>query len=92
MSDLDVIESLPSLDNYTSRDRYNDFRKVFSTDEGRRVLKELLSWGRMFRPSVFGSPVDPYLTHIREGERNFALRLLSTYSTDPPEQKDRQAR
>lgn len=87
MSDLfDALADLPSLENYTPKDRYRDFRKVFmGSEEGKRTLKEILSWGRMFRPAVVTAPVDPYLTHVREGERNICLKLMHTVYNEPPE-------
>lgn len=79
--------SLSKPENYTQQDRYRDFRKVFfGTEEGKRVLHELLSWGHMFKPSPSTSPVDPYAMAIREGERNIALRLLTTVSVEPVQQ------
>ena len=80
---LDVLASLPRSDNYTDMDRYRDFRKVFTSEEGRRVLREIVSWGRVLSPSVSGSPIDPYLTHIRDGEKNLALRILVAIYKEP---------
>lgn len=89
MNDEDYFETLsqlPSSTGYTPKDRYHDFRQLFmGSDQGKRVLGEILSWGRLFRPSALGSPVDPNLTHIREGERNLCLRLLHTVHNEPPE-------
>lgn len=82
---LDEVTSLPALPNYTKKDRYADFNHVFMRDEqGRRVLREILGWGGMFRASTLGNPIDPYLSHIRIGERNMALRLLDAVYVEPP--------
>lgn len=82
---LDALSSLPAK-QYLPKDRYHDFRKVFmGTDEGKRVLREILSWGRLFQPSIVGKPVDPYAMAIREGERNMALRLMAVVYNEPPE-------
>jgi len=83
---FDALASLPNPTPYSPRDKYHDFRRLFTgTDEGKRVMREILSWGRMFKPSILGSPIDPYLMAVREGERNMALRLLATVINEPPE-------
>ena len=89
MDELDLLTTLPHAEGYSAQDRYRDFRIVFNTVEGQRVLRELLSWGRLFRPSAVGLPVDPYLMAIREGERNFALRILMTFNQEPSEKPAR---
>jgi hypothetical protein len=81
---LRMATSLPAARDYTPMDRYRDFRKVFlGSDDGQRVFRELLSWGHMFKPSANGSPIDPLLMAIHEGERNYALRLLATVTREP---------
>lgn len=83
---LDMLANLPSSQGYLPKDRFLDFRRVFTgSDEGKRVFVEILSWGHMLRPSVLASPIDPYLTHMRDGERNIALRLLATVNNEPKE-------
>lgn len=86
---LDMLESLPSQEGYTPTDRYRDFKKVFGTDEGKRVLREILSWGRMFRSPVLGKPIDPHAMAVAFGERNMALKLLATVHTEPPDKPQR---
>lgn len=83
--EFDFLDQLPATDNYTPLDRYRDFRAVFlASEQGRRVLHEILGWGHMFRPSfVGGGQVDPYRLAIREGERHMALRLLTTIKAEP---------
>ena len=81
---LQMLADLPSTEGYPPKDKYHDFRKLFTTTpEGKRVFAEILSWGHMFKTSVVGRPVDPNLTHIRDGERNIALRLLATVNNEP---------
>lgn len=78
------IMSKPQTGNYTEMDRYRDFRALFlGTDQGRRVLYEILGWGHMFRPSFQGAPIDPNRVMIHEGERNMALKVLSTINKEP---------
>ena len=80
---LDMLQALPSVDGYTPMDRYRDFKKVFSTEEGKRILREILSWGRVFRTPSFRSPIDPYAMAVTFGERNMALKLLATINQEP---------
>lgn len=81
---LETLESLPAAEQYTPQAKYEDFRALFmGSDQGRRVLREILAWGRMFKPAAIGTPVDPYAMAMREGERNMALRLLATVHTEP---------
>ena len=81
---LESLAKLPSTQGYNPIDRYHDFRRVFySSPEGQRVLAEILYWGHMLRPDVLSKPIDPYLSHIRMGERNVALRLLATVNNEP---------
>jgi len=94
MSDEDLLSALASLPSgvYTPQDRYQDFRQLFTTDQGKRVLREILGWGHLLSPSVHGSPIDPYLTHIREGEANIARRLLVTVMREPQQPQQQQTR
>ena len=90
---LDTLTKLPGLANYSKKDRYHDFRRTFmETEETRRVLSEILSWGHLLRPSVQGAPIDPYLMAVHEGERNIALKLLNTVHNEPPEPPAKQKR
>lgn len=87
-ADADVADALLALAGqtgpYTAEDRYRDFVKLFrSSPEGERVLRELLSWGHLLRPSIQGRPIDPLLMAVMEGERNFALRVLTTVTREP---------
>lgn len=86
MKELDYLANLPVTANYSPRDKYQDFHQLFSTVQGKRVLREILSWGRMFATPITSSPIDPYLSHVRIGEQNIALKLLSIVSNEPPEQ------
>lgn len=87
---LDLLASLPSQEGYTPMDRYRDFRKVFlGSVEGKRVLRELLSWGRMFRAPPLGNPIDPPRVFIALGERNIALKLLSAIQDEPTDKPQR---
>lgn len=82
---FEALSSLPAPPkDYTEQDKYRDFRKVFlSSEEGGRVLRQLLAWGHLFGPSIFGNPIDPYRVVALEAERNYALRLLKTIHDEP---------
>jgi len=57
-----------------------DYGYVFSTESGRRVLLDILKASHVLESSVVNradESVDPYQTHVREGERNMALRILT---------------
>lgn len=69
--------------SYTNLDRYREFREVFlSTEAGRRVLFQVLSWGR-----IYTNDFDPQPTvhAFQAGERNLALRIFATLNTVPVE-------
>ena len=84
---LDSLNELPSTQNYSSRDRYADFRQVFTgSDQGKRVYRELLVWGKMFNSSVSGNPIDTNRVIFAEGHRNFVIRLIAAVNIEPPEQ------
>jgi hypothetical protein len=89
MAEPDILEAIAGLaasKSYLPKDRYHDFNRVLlGSEEGKRVLREILSWGRLFAPSLMGKPIDPYAMAVREGERNMALRLLATVYNEPPE-------
>jgi hypothetical protein len=74
---------------YRDEDRYREFRRVFlGSDEGRRVLHEILSWGHMFQSSVGRTDIDPNRVLFLEGERNLALKLLATLNAEPTARPD----
>ena len=67
--------------SYHPIDRYADFRSVFlGSEQGQRVLYELLSWGGMFRPR---RSFDTNETFFNEGERNIALKIMTTMNAEP---------
>ncbi len=92
MSELETLASLPAAEGYTPNDRYHDFKKLFTTDEGKRALREILSWCHLLKPSIIGSPIDSHLMAMREGERNIGLRLLATINNEPRPQPERTTR
>lgn len=73
-----------SRSNYTNEDRYRDFRQLFlSTEQGKRVLHELMSWGRVFKPTIPRPNEKEYMIWVNEGMRNFALKLMAALNAEP---------
>ena len=69
---------------YRPMDKYRDFRRLFlETDQGRRVLYEILGWGGMFRPSSRQGNFETNETFFHEGERNIALKIMTTMHAEP---------
>jgi hypothetical protein len=65
-------------------DRYRDFRQLFlETEQGRRVLYEILGWGGMFQPSAPRAKFETNETFFHDGERNVALRIMTTMNAEP---------
>jgi hypothetical protein len=62
-------------------ERHAEFRQVFlATEVGKRVLHDILSWGHIWQTSIVS---DPHMTYKKEGERNLALRILTTLHKQP---------
>ena len=89
---MDELNGLAKSGSYLPKERYHDFRKVFGTAEGQRVMREVLSWCHLLKPSVYGAPIDANLVMLREGERNIGLKLLSIYHNEPPERPEKTRR
>ena len=84
---LDSLNELPRTDNYSQKDRYADFRQVFTgSEQGKRVYRELLVWGKMLSSTVSGNPIDTNKVIFAEGHRNFVIKLIAAVNIEPPEQ------
>lgn len=69
---------------YTELDRYRDFRRVFTgSEEGKRVLQEIMRLCCMARPMNFGNPIDPNLALVIETRRNLGFSLRHIIETEP---------
>ena len=72
---------------YSKVDRYRDFRQVFlETEQGRRVLYEILLWSHMFHPSAPAAKFDPYEAMFLDGERSLGQKIMRTMNAEPVEQ------
>jgi len=76
----------PGGRNYSRMDRYRDFRRVFlDTEQGRRVLYEILLWSHMFQPSGPLAKFDPYEAMFLDGERSLGQKIMRTMNAEPAE-------
>ena len=57
----------------------NDYKKVFDTEEGQRVLKDLERLG-MFRETIFNK--EPLIMAFQEGLRMFYLHIITFKEMD----------
>jgi len=88
VDDSELIEFMALMPNskYNPKDRYHDFHALFLGSElGKRVLSEILSWGKLFNPSMASGQLDQIAMNIRDGERNIVLRLLLAVNKEPNE-------
>ena len=94
MNEAELLAELAALpsENYTPEDRYRDFRKVFTTEEGKRVFREILSWAKMYHTTAPIDPIDPYRAMFHEGARSIGIKLLATMSKEPPQKPAQQQR
>ena len=69
---------------YNKLDRYRDLRAVFlATEQGRRVLHELLRQCGVNRESVVPGPIDPYRVLHLNGRRSIGLWLIGAINHEP---------
>ena len=69
---------------YKPMDKYRAFRRLFlDSEQGRRVLYELMSWGHMYRSPAKMSNFDTNETFFHEGESHFAKLIMSTMHAEP---------
>ena len=85
---LDVLQAARTR-NYTSAERYSDFRMVFmghsSPEQGQRVLAEIFKEGMMFRNGLVAG--DPQGTAGRAGKRDLCVRIMAIMNADPEKEK-----
>lgn len=87
---MESLNELPTANNYSAQDRYNDFRQLFmGSDQGKRVYMELLSWGKLFNAGTSTDPFNPHRIGIIEGHRSFVARLMSAVNLEPPHQPEK---
>ncbi len=72
---------------YDKMERYKDFRAVFLTDQGRKVLREILNLGGYMKSSAPRSNYEPHETMFREGARALSINILDIVNTEPRERE-----
>lgn len=64
-----------------ARRMISKYQKVFGSSDGKDVLKDLIN-ANFVLDSTFAQN-DPYLTALREGQRNVVLRILTILKINP---------
>ena len=89
MTEEPLFELIPQFEppkNYTADDQYRDFRRVFlETDEGKRVLHQILSYCRLFQVISPGM-LSVELLANHNGERHVAKKILEAIYREPQQQ------
>jgi len=87
----DLAATHPGRGRYAPLAVYRDFRAVFlGSEQGKRVLYEILSLGHMFASSPALGRFDTNRTFFAEGERNLAIRIFGNVNNEPKDIPDRQ--
>lgn len=83
---LDILRASHPGKRYPKIDKYRDFRRLFlDTEEGRRVLYEILSFCGMYRSAAAEAKFDPNYTMFLNGRQDIAFRLLDLINNEPVE-------
>lgn len=86
---LELLAEISIPHDYDPLSRYKDFRQVFlNSEEGRRVLRQILNWGNVLKPHPAGRPIDSATTERMEGGRALALLIFSVMLAEPPKKPD----
>lgn len=81
----------PGKGRYGPLDRYRDFRAVFlGSDQGKRVLYEILSMGHMFRPAPIVGNFETNQTMFAGGEQNLAYGVFLVAHAEPKQPPGKQ--
>lgn len=72
---------------YADLDRYRDFKAVFESPAGKRVLRQILQWAHIWQSSMNENAMKVMFS---EGERNLGLKILATLSYEPIKRIERQ--
>lgn len=77
------------LGSYNRMQRYRDFRLVFmGTPEGKRVLNQIMAWGRVYGNLIEKGSSDD--TYIHLGERELVIKVLRVINLEPSEKQQTQ--
>lgn len=67
---------------YRQVDRVIDYKEIFGSVAGKKVLYDMMKAGNMLQSSF---DKDPHEMAFNEGQRNMVLRILTLLKTDPME-------
>ena len=66
-----------------SKNILEDFNALFfGSPRGRRVFAQIMEWSGFHKTAIVKG--DPYMTHVREGEKNIAARIWGACVHTPP--------
>jgi len=89
LEDFFVELASAQISGRTRLDQYREFRHVFlGSDEGKRVLHDILAMGKMFVTSFRRGNAN--LLFAQEGRRSIAVEILKIVREEPRERPDRQ--
>jgi hypothetical protein len=69
-------------EEYSYLQRYQDFRHVFLSAEGRRVLAEIVRLAEMRKPSAFPR-YETNETFYRDGAKGIVFKIFDVLNTEP---------
>lgn len=67
------------------RDMVIRYKRVFDTEDGKKVLHDLMKCCHVMTPTIDPDPLQ--MAH-NEGERSIVLRILRTIQTDPKQMEE----
>lgn len=80
----ELANSHPGKGRYGKMDRYRDFRAVFQgSEQGRRVLHEILMWCHLGRASAPQARFETNETMFLDGESNIGAKIIVTMNAEP---------
>lgn len=89
----DLGKTHPGKGRYAPMDRYRDFRQVFlATEQGRRVLWEILDMGHMTAVPCVLAGFDTNRTNFFGGRQALAIDIFKAVHIEPTEPPKRQVR
>lgn len=68
---------------YNEVDRYQDFRQLFSSDQGTRVLLEIIRLSGIRKAAAPRSQYQTNETFFRDGARALGLHIIDIYNIEP---------
>lgn len=77
-----LVPSKPGRQGYTKKDRYRDFRQVFSTEQGKRVLSQIINEAEGV-PIVESEASDTHKVAFRLGKRSLGLWIVRVLNAEP---------